>query len=128
MIQITKGHCFVQVGLTLFTPVLFRHNGTTDNHVVREATVTKGDLIEKVAKDAGIPKSAAENALNATLDSIKTALKKGQKVTLVGFGAFSVTKRKARKGRNPKTGQEIRIPAMKVPKFSAGEGLKKAVK
>ncbi len=90
--------------------------------------MTKADLIEKVAKDAGLSKTAAESALNGMLDTIRGTLKKGQSVTLVGFGTFSVTKRKARKGRNPKTGQEIKIPAMKVPKFTAGKGLKQAVK
>lgn len=90
--------------------------------------MTKADLIEKVAKNAGLSKTSAESALSAMLDTIRGTLKKGQSVTLVGFGTFSVTKRKARKGRNPKTGQEIKIPAMKVPKFTAGKGLKQAVK
>ncbi|MEE9504839.1 MAG: HU family DNA-binding protein, partial [Thermodesulfobacteriota bacterium] len=71
---------------------------------------------------------AAGKALNSVIDGITKALKKGDSVTLVGFGTFSVSKRKARKGRNPQTGKEIKIPARKVAKFKAGSDLKKAVK
>jgi DNA-binding protein HU-beta len=90
--------------------------------------MTKAELIDKIASGAGLTKSDAGKALDASLDSIRAALKKGQKVTLVGFGTFSVSKRKARKGRNPRTGAEIKIPATKVPKFTAGKTLKDAVK
>lgn len=90
--------------------------------------MTKADLIDKIAAGAGLSKADADRALNASLDAIKGALKKGQKVTLVGFGTFSTTKRKARKGRNPRTGQVINIPAAKTPKFTAGKALKDAVK
>lgn len=90
--------------------------------------MTKAELIDKIASGAGLTKSDAGKALDATLDAVKAALKKGQKVTLVGFGTFSVSKRKARKGRNPRTGAEIKIPATKVPKFTAGQTLKDAVK
>ncbi|TAN41555.1 MAG: HU family DNA-binding protein [Nitrospirae bacterium] len=90
--------------------------------------MTKQELIEKVAKDADLSKAAAGKALDATIDAIKASLKKGQKVILVGFGSFSVSKRKARKGRNPQTGKEIKIAACKVPKFSAGKTLKDAVR
>lgn len=90
--------------------------------------MTKAELIDKISSIAGLTKSDAGKALDATLDAVKTALKKGQKVTLVGFGTFSVSKRKARKGRNPRTGAEIKIPATKVPKFTAGKTLKDAVK
>lgn len=90
--------------------------------------MTKTELVDKIASSAGIKKTEAAQALDATLDAIKGALKKGQKVTLVGFGTFSVSKRKARKGRNPRTGQEIKIPASKVPKFTAGKTLKDAIK
>ncbi len=90
--------------------------------------MTKTELIDKIASDAGLTKADAQRALDATLDNIKKALKKGQKVTLVGFGTFSVTKRKARKGRNPRTGEEIKIPATKAPKFTPGKALKDAVK
>jgi len=90
--------------------------------------MTKAELIDKMAGSAEISKVAAGKALAAAIDGIKASLKKGQKVSLVGFGTFSVTKRKARKGRNPKTGAEIKIAAAKVPKFTAGKGLKDAVK
>ena len=90
--------------------------------------MTKADLIEKIAKDAKVSKAAADKAINSFVDGVKKALKKGDKVALIGFGTFSVSQRKARKGRNPQTGKEIKIPARKVPKFSAGAGLKKAVK
>jgi len=74
-----------------------------------------------------MPKAAAARALDATVDSIKKALKKGDTVSLVGFGTFKVGKRAARNGRNPRTGATIKIKAAKVPKFSAGKGLKDAV-
>ncbi len=90
--------------------------------------MTKAELIDKIAANAGLTKTDAGKALDSTIDSVKAALKKGQKVTLVGFGTFSVSKRKARKGRNPRTGAEIKIPATKVPKFTAGKTLKDAVK
>jgi len=90
--------------------------------------MTKAELIDKIASGAGLSKTDAGKALDATLDAVKLALKKGHKVTLVGFGTFSVSKRKARKGRNPRTGAEIKIPAAKVPKFTAGKTLKDAVK
>jgi DNA-binding protein HU-beta len=90
--------------------------------------MTKAELIDKIAKDAKVTKVAAGKALDSFIDSVKKALKKGDKVTLIGFGTFSVTQRKARKGRNPQTGKEIKIPARKAPKFAAGQGLKKAVK
>ncbi len=90
--------------------------------------MTKTDLIEKMAKDAKITKAAANKAIDSFVDGVTKALKKGGKVTLVGFGSFSVTQRKARKGRNPQTGAEIKIAARKAPKFTAGKEFKKAVK
>jgi nucleoid DNA-binding protein len=90
--------------------------------------MTKTDLIAKMAKDAKVTKAAAAKALDSLVDGIKRSLKKGDKVTLIGFGTFSVTQRKARKGRNPQTGKEIKIPARKAPKFSAGKALKDGVK
>ncbi|HVN23459.1 MAG TPA: HU family DNA-binding protein [Syntrophorhabdales bacterium] len=90
--------------------------------------MTKTELIDKMAKECKISKVAANKALDSFIDGVKKALKKGEKVTLIGFGTFSVTQRKARKGRNPQTGKEIKIPARKAPKFSAGQALKKAVK
>jgi DNA-binding protein HU-beta len=90
--------------------------------------MTKGDLVGRISKQAGLTKVAAEKALNAFMDTVKKALKKGESVSLVGFGTFSVARRKARKGRNPQTGRDIKIPAARVPKFKAGQGLKDSVK
>ena len=84
-------------------------------------------MIEAVAKAADISKAAAERAVNGALGAITVSLRKGQSVTLVGFGTFSVARRAARVGRNPRTGAEIKIRAAKVPKFRAGKELKGAV-
>ena len=89
--------------------------------------MTKTELVEATAKGAGTTKADAQRCLDAAIAAITGTLKKGQKVILVGFGTFSVSKRKARKGRNPQTGQEIKIPAMKVPKFTAGKTLRDTV-
>ncbi len=90
--------------------------------------MNKGDLIDKIAKDASLTKAQATTALAATLKGITSALKKeGDRVTLVGFGTFAVTKRSARKGRNPKTGKEIKIAAKKVVRFKAGKELAEKV-
>jgi DNA-binding protein HU-beta len=96
--------------------------------ILRGGIMTKEELIEKVATGAKLTKADAARALDAAINAVKSALKKGQKVTLVGFGTFSVAKRKARQGRNPRTGETITIKAAKVPKFSAGKALKSAVK
>lgn len=85
--------------------------------------MNKGDLIDKIAADAGITKAAAGDALNSFMNAVKTTLQKGNKVTLVGFGTFSVSKRSARTGRNPQTGKEIKIAAKNVAKFKAGADL-----
>jgi len=90
--------------------------------------MTKADLVEKLAKDADISKAAAVKALDSFIEAVIKTVKKGNKVALVGFGAFSVSKRKARTGRNPQTGATIKIAARKVPKFSAGKAFKDAVK
>ncbi len=90
--------------------------------------MTKEELIAKMAASAGITKVAAGTALTAFTDAVAGSLKKGKKVSLVNFGTFQVSKRKARAGRNPRTGEALRIPAMRVPKFSAGKALKQAVK
>ncbi|RMG75330.1 MAG: HU family DNA-binding protein [Nitrospirae bacterium] len=90
--------------------------------------MTKAELVERIAADTGLTKADAARALDSAIDNITKALKKNQKVTLVGFGTFSVTKRKARKGRNPQTGETIKIPASKAPKFTPGKGLKDAIK
>lgn len=90
--------------------------------------MTKADLVGMISKQAELTKAAAEKALNAFIDTVKKTLKKGESVSLVGFGTFSVARRKARKGRNPQSGKTIKIPAARVPKFKAGQGLKDAVK
>jgi DNA-binding protein HU-beta len=89
--------------------------------------VNKVDIIDHVARSADISKAAAGRAIEATVAAIKTTLKKGGMVTLVGFGTFYVGKRAARSGRNPQTGAAIKIKAAKVPKFRAGKALKDAV-
>jgi nucleoid DNA-binding protein len=88
--------------------------------------MNKGDLVNEVAKITGTKKEA-QAAVECVFDSITKALKKKGEVTLVGFGTFKVAKRKARTGRNPKTGEAIKIKAKSVPKFAAGKGLKDAV-
>jgi DNA-binding protein HU-beta len=90
--------------------------------------MTKADLINKMAKDSDVSKAAAGKALNSMIDAVIKTVKKGTKVTLVGFGTFSVSKRKARTGRNPQTGATIKIAARKVPKFKAGQAFKDAVR
>ncbi len=90
--------------------------------------MNKSELIAAIAAKAEISKKDAEGALNAAIDAIKGALKKGDKVQLVGFGSFEVRKRAERKGRNPQTKKEIVIPATKVPVFKAGKALKDDIK
>jgi len=90
--------------------------------------MTKGELIAIVGKEAKISKASAEKAINAFTNTVMKALKKGDKLALTGFGTFSVAKRKARAGRNPRTGKEIKIPATRVAKFKASNFLKTAVK
>lgn len=90
--------------------------------------MTKAELVDVVASGANISKAVAAKAIDSIVKGITKVLKKGEKVTLVGFGTFSVKKRKARTGRNPRTGKEIKIPAVKAPKFTAGKALKQAVK
>jgi DNA-binding protein HU-beta len=90
--------------------------------------MTKAELIDKMAKDADVSKAASGKALDSFIDGVKKSLKKGDKVTLVGFGTFSVSKRGARKGRNPRTGEAIKIKASKAPKFTSGKAFKDAIK
>ena len=90
--------------------------------------MNKGDLVGKISKDVGLTKPQAEAAFNSFIGGVTASLKKGQKVTIVGFGTFSVAKRKARMGRNPQTGAPIKIAARKVPKFASGSELKKVVR
>ena len=90
--------------------------------------MTKAELIASIGREAKISKASAEKALNAFTNTVMKALKKGDTLALTGFGTFSVAKRKARTGRNPQTGREIKIPATRVAKFKAGNMLKDAVK
>jgi DNA-binding protein HU-beta len=90
--------------------------------------MNKGDLINAIADETDMNKAGAEAVLNAFVSSVTGALKGGEKVTLTGFGTFSISNRAARIGRNPKTGESIQIKASKVPKFKAGTGFKDAVK
>ncbi|MEQ8290282.1 MAG: HU family DNA-binding protein [Gammaproteobacteria bacterium] len=89
--------------------------------------MNKAELIDAIADSADLSKAAAGRALDSAIDTITKALKKGDTVTLVGFGTFSVRKRNARTGRNPRTGEEIKIKASKVPGFKAGKALKDAI-
>ncbi len=89
--------------------------------------MNKAQLIEAIAKETGLPKKDAEAALNAFIGTVQKSLKKGEPVQLIGFGTFTVVKRGRRKGRNPKTGEPMVIPARKVPKFNPGQALKDLV-
>ena len=90
--------------------------------------MNREELIAEISKKAKVTKKAASDVLTATIDAIQASVKKGNKVTLVGFGTFEQRKRAARTGRNPQTGKEIKIPAKKVPAFSAGKKFKELVK
>lgn len=90
--------------------------------------MTKDELVNAVANQAGISKAQANTAVNALTDAVSSALSKGDSVTLTGFGTFSVSHRAARQGRNPRTGETLQIPAMDVPRFKAGKALKDAVR
>lgn len=90
--------------------------------------MNKAELVNEIARRVKLSKAQALETLNATFESIKTSLKKGQKVQLVGFGSFLVKQRKARTGRNPKTGEQIQIKARRVPAFQAGAELKNLLK
>ncbi len=86
--------------------------------------MNKSELIDNIAEKSGLNKTQAGDALNAVMESVGEALENNDSVSLVGFGTFSVKDRKARTGRNPKTGEELKIPASKVPHFKAGKSLK----
>ncbi|MBA7490997.1 DNA-binding protein HU [subsurface metagenome] len=88
----------------------------------------KAELIEEISSKVGLTKKDAGNVVNAVVETITNTLKKGEKVTLVGFGTFQVMERKAREGRNPRTGEKLEIPAKKVPNFRAGKNLREAVR
>lgn len=90
--------------------------------------MTKADLVDVVAKKASLTNKAAREAVQAMLDSVRDALKRGEKVVITGFGTFSVRSRAARTGRNPQTGAAIQISARKTPGFTAGKALKKSIR
>ncbi|MDY0331049.1 MAG: HU family DNA-binding protein [Thiomonas sp.] len=90
--------------------------------------MNKAELIEHIANNADLNKAQAGRALDALVDAVRRTLKKGDSVSLIGFGTFAVTKRAARTGRNPRTGAAIKIKAAKIPKFRPGKGLKDAIK
>jgi len=90
--------------------------------------MNKEQLVERVASRTGLTKKSALDAINTTLGTITSTLRRGERVTLVGFGTFLVRRRAARNGRNPRTGERIRIPARKVPVFTAGKELKSVIK
>ncbi len=90
--------------------------------------MTKADLVDVVAKKASLTNKASRESVQAILDSIRDALKRGEKVVITGFGTFSVRSRAARTGRNPQTGASIQISARKTPGFTAGKALKKAIR
>jgi DNA-binding protein HU-beta len=90
--------------------------------------VNKSELVDHIASSADISKAAATRALDAAMAAVRTTLKKGGTVSLVGFGSFAVTKRAARTGRNPRTGAALKIKAAKIPKFRPGKALKDAIK
>ena len=90
--------------------------------------MTKSEFVDKVASSSGLSKKDADNAVNAVINTIEDSLRSGEDVNFTGFGKFSVNERGPRQGVNPRTGERITIPGGKVPKFSAGAGLKNAVK
>jgi DNA-binding protein HU-beta len=98
-----------------------------NTHTFSEASVNKSELVDSIAEGAGLSKADAERALNALIDSVQGAVSGGDKVTLPGFGSFSVSHRAARTGRNPRTGEPVQIAASKGVKFSAGAAFKSAV-
>jgi DNA-binding protein HU-beta len=90
--------------------------------------MTKSEFVDRVASESGLSKKDAGSAVDAVISSIESALQSGDEVSFTGFGKFHVADRGAREGRNPRTGETMTIPASKVPRFTAGSGLKKAVK
>ncbi len=90
--------------------------------------MNKSQLVDHIAEQTSLSKSSIENVINSAIETIKKSVKKGDDVTLVGFGTFTKSKRKARAGRNPQTGQEIKIPAMTLPKFRPGKEFKDSLR
>jgi DNA-binding protein HU-beta len=90
--------------------------------------MNKAEIVARIASDAGLTKSDALKAVDALIDNVTKALKRGEKVTLVGFGSFAVSRRKARTGRNPQTGALLKIPACRAPRFAAGKELRNSIR
>ncbi len=107
---------------SIVTNFILKKGGETHTYM------TKADLINQVAKKAGLTNKAAKDAVTVVFETITDALKRGEKVVVTGFGTFMVRKRAARKGRNPQTGAEIQIPSTKTPGFTAGKSLKRLIK
>lgn len=117
----------VNVASMIFMPVAICKNAVLHGLNIQRFFVNKTELIEHIAKHADLSKAAAGRALEATMGAVRTTLKKGGTVSLVGFGTFAVGKRAARTGRNPRTGAAIKIKKANVPKFRPGKGLKDAL-
>jgi DNA-binding protein HU-beta len=115
-----------QIGFVATSAVLLIIYTQTNHHKEEDRQMTKADLVAQVA-ETGLTKKQAAAAVDTVMDAIKKTLAKGEKVSLIGFGSLSVKKRKARTGRDPRTGKEIKIKAKTVPVFSAGKALKDAV-
>lgn len=132
---VSSAHVVPEASLTGFRPVAikaassWREHGASYNQSGKQKGnfVNKSELIDAIAAAADLSKADAGRALDATIDSITGALKKGDSVSLVGFGTFQVKQRAAREGRNPQTGKTIQIAAATVPSFKAGKALKDAV-
>jgi DNA-binding protein HU-beta len=90
--------------------------------------MNKAEIVARIASDAGLTKSDALKAVDALIDNVTKALRRGEKVTLVGFGSFAVSRRKARAGRNPQTGAPLKIPACRAPRFAAGKELRDMIR
>ena len=103
-------------------------SGSERQNIEMEIIMNREELITEISKSAKVTKKVAADVLSATIDTIQTSVKKGNKVTLVGFGTFEARKRAARVGRNPQTGKELKIAAKTVPAFSAGKKFKELVK
>jgi DNA-binding protein HU-beta len=113
MRSVVRGHCY-------FAPRFIAPG--------KEEIVTKSEFVDQVADRSGLGKGEADKAVNAVLDTIEEVLQRGGEINFTGFGKFSVADRGARQGVNPQTGEKIQIAASRVPRFSAGSSLKKAVK
>jgi DNA-binding protein HU-beta len=108
--------------------IIFSKSLTIETNARGDKPMTKAEFIAAVASETGLTKTQAAKTIDTVTDTITGELKKGEKIILPGFGTFSVAKRKARTGRNPRTGEEIRIPASKAAKFTPGKALKERLK